>query len=105
MKKTSIVPSTPQNIADAYKELTASAFAAWIQLSSVEPTEFDNRTKTAILLNRSMSQSNIMLRELCFLRYVASCRTNPQTQSIGFTLLKKPVIVGPGFITTNKSTT
>jgi hypothetical protein len=97
--------TTPQNISEAYEELTPQAFAAWIRLAAAKPEQLKNRDMIAKLLNYSISQVTIIARELTALKYVLKYRTNTANRETGWFVIKKPTLTsGTGFVVLNAIT-
>jgi hypothetical protein len=102
MDKIPTPETVPQNITEAYEELTPQAFAAWIRLASAKPEQIKNRELAAKLLNYSVSQVTIIARELTALKYVMKYRTNPINRETGWLVIKKPTAsAANGFVVLN----
>lgn len=102
MNKIPAPETVPQNISEAYEELTPQAFAAWIRLAAAKPEQIKNRDLVAELLNYSVSQVTIIARELTALKYVLKYRTNPINRETGWLVIKKPTAsAANGFVVLN----
>ena len=84
----------PISLMDAYDELTPILFAAWIRLHTVDPKSFTSRVKLAKSIGYSLSQSNVILRELKLMGYVEILPVPGRGKPTRVRLLRRGLISG-----------
>ena len=85
----------PVKIEVAYHELTKQAFSAWIRLMIVPEKELVGRAKIAKILEYATSNSNVILRELKWKKYIDWIPANRPSLKGKLLLLKRALISGP----------
>jgi DNA-binding MarR family transcriptional regulator len=83
--------TNPVKIKKAFKELSIQAFGVWIYLHEIDLDRLVGRKEIAKHLGYSLSNANLILRELCLTEYVETERT--ESGKTGLVLLNRAITV------------